>query len=501
MRHPILELAVVGGHDRAALADRQAGKSAAGGQLEADEGLVEAVDGGAAEHGALRVVQVAVGGVGLEQLGHLVRQPLHDRVPLEHAAQHVGGAEQSRLLRDPVAVLLEQAAETDRQAGLGRDGLEKGEIAAAPRLDFVAMGREHADHALLDDDRRRRDGARAEGAQVLEPAEARLGELRRVADIGDGDVAPLARREVRDRQHLGVVGDRLRPRRRPLRDDRQLAGLVAQADEAAARVERVTRLLHGRPEGGVEVELAPKPAGDACDQVLALQRLCERERRPRPLESHRRLRGERLHHCEVLGREGAVLVGRGHRDDGDHAATADQRHEGSALRAGLGHEPRAEALRLADVVHGEAGRVGDGARDAGRLACEVEPQVAPPVDVTPVRACEEARGLPGVVRDERQGDEADTEERGDLVEQCLRDTLDVRSSGELVRDPPQALELAVALALGHRGAASRPRPEGGADQEPDHESARGRRGALPREREAGEAETERRGQEHGQAER
>src|SRR5204863_2914508 len=128
--------------------------------------------------------------------------------------------------------------------------------------------------------------------------------------------------------------------------------------------------------------------------------------------------------------------------------------------------------------------------EPGRPPGGAGPPAAPPVDVTPVRACEEARGLPGVVRDERQGDEADTEERGYLVEQRLRDTLDVRSSGELVRNPPQALELAVALALGHRGAASRPRPEGGADQEPDHESARGRRGALPREREAGEAETE-----------
>ena len=50
-----------------------------------------------------------------------------------------------------------------------------------------------------------------------------------------------------------------------------------------------------------------------------------------------------------------------------------------------------------------------------------------------------------VLGHEGEGDEADREERGDLVEQRPRDALDVGRPRELGRDPAQALELALPL--------------------------------------------------------
>ena len=67
-----------------------------------------------------------------------------------------------------------------------------------------------------------------------------------------------------------------------------------------------------------------------------------------------------------------------------------------------------------------------------------------------VRAGEEARRLAGVLRDEGERDEADGEERRDLVEERAGDAFDVGRPRELAGDPPQALELPLALRRARR---------------------------------------------------
>ena len=158
--------------------------------------------------------------------------------------------------------------------------------------------------------------------------------------------------------------------------------------------------------------------------VLA-QRLLERDARPQPLERDGGLRGERLHHRELVVREDARLVERRNRDHGDHALLDEERDEGGALRSDGVGEPPADHARALRVVDREGGRLEDRARDSRRLALEVEAQVAPPVDVLAVGACEIAGRLARVVRDEGERDEADVEEQRQLVQQRARDTLDV----------------------------------------------------------------------------
>jgi len=63
-----------------------------------------------------------------------------------------------------LAVLVEQAAEPDGEARFRSDSLEQEQIALAPRATGGAMGGEHADLPVLDDDRRRRCGAHAQRA-------------------------------------------------------------------------------------------------------------------------------------------------------------------------------------------------------------------------------------------------------------------------------------------------------------------------------------------------
>src|SRR5581483_11425138 len=54
-------------------------------ELETDQALVEAVDRGAAQHAALAIEQVAVGGVGVKQRRQFLDEPAQQRVELELA--------------------------------------------------------------------------------------------------------------------------------------------------------------------------------------------------------------------------------------------------------------------------------------------------------------------------------------------------------------------------------------------------------------------------------
>ena len=107
--------------------------------------------------------------------------------------------------------------------------------------------RQHADRPALDDDRRRCRGTRAERAQVLETAEQRLGQLRRVLDVGDRDGALLARGEVRDREVRRVVAERRDALCRPLRRRPAALPRRRRAGRSSARPERASRPPRPRP--------------------------------------------------------------------------------------------------------------------------------------------------------------------------------------------------------------------------------------------------------------
>ena len=91
---------------RPALPNRAGGETAVERELEAHELCRKAVDGGAAEHRARLVIEVAVGRVGVEQLCDLVGEALQHAAQLEVAGQDLGRAEQRALLADPLPVLL-----------------------------------------------------------------------------------------------------------------------------------------------------------------------------------------------------------------------------------------------------------------------------------------------------------------------------------------------------------------------------------------------------------
>ena len=97
----------------------------------------------AAEEAALAVEEVAVGGVGVEELRELVGQPLQDDRQVELAAEHVRRPEQGALLRELLLVPLQRLLERDtgaqpleRDGRLGSERLHHREVLARedPRL-------------------------------------------------------------------------------------------------------------------------------------------------------------------------------------------------------------------------------------------------------------------------------------------------------------------------------------------------------------------------------
>src|SRR5260370_1200252 len=136
-----------------------------------------------------------------------------------------------------------------------------------------------------------------------------------------------------------------------------------------------------------------------------------------------------------------MVVRRRNGDDGDDTVLVDERYERRALRADLGGEARADAVRAGCVVHGEAGCLVDRAGDSRRLAREVEVNVPPPVEVAPVRPGEEAGCLPRVIGDERQGHEPDVEHSWYDVEERAGDAFDIRRPRQLAGDPAKAVQL------------------------------------------------------------
>src|SRR5262249_11797667 len=105
MWHGLWNLAVVALDQRPPFAEGEAREPEGDGELEAEQRLVEPVQGRTAQRAPVVVVEVAVRGVRVEQGGELVGEPLQDERELELAAQHLCGAQERALVRELLAIL------------------------------------------------------------------------------------------------------------------------------------------------------------------------------------------------------------------------------------------------------------------------------------------------------------------------------------------------------------------------------------------------------------
>src|SRR5207248_10834552 len=101
--------------DRPRLLERRPGEAAIRGELEPDELGVETADGGAAQDATLAVEEITVGGVGVEELRHLVDEPLQDDVDIELAGHHLRRLQQRALMLEAAPVHLRLALERRRE--------------------------------------------------------------------------------------------------------------------------------------------------------------------------------------------------------------------------------------------------------------------------------------------------------------------------------------------------------------------------------------------------
>jgi hypothetical protein len=149
----------------------------------------------APEDTAFAVEEVAVGGIGVEELRQLVGQPLQDDRQVELATEHVRRPQQRGLLRELLLVPLQRLLERDARAQpFECDGRFRGErlhhreILARedPRLVEGCDG-DHRRHPILDEQRNERgalcpDGADKPGADDAGALSVVDGERRRLED-------------------------------------------------------------------------------------------------------------------------------------------------------------------------------------------------------------------------------------------------------------------------------------------------------------------------------
>ena len=223
---------------------------------------------------------------------------------------------------------------------------------------------------------------------------------------------------------------------------------VEEVAVRGVRIEELGELIGESLQDDGQIELAAEDMRGAQERgllrqllLVSLQGLFERNARAQPLESGGRLRGERLHHRQVLVREDPGLLESRDGDHRNHALGDEQWDEGGALRSDGRGQPCADDARALGVVDGERRGLEDGAGDSRRLMLEVEADVSPPVDVLPVRTREVAGCFAPIVRDEGERNEGDVEQLGELVEQRPRDALDIDAPRHLLGDPADALEL------------------------------------------------------------
>ena len=327
-----------------------------------------------------------------------------------------------------------------REPGLRSDRLDEQHVAAAPRARRVAVRREHADRPVLDDDRRRHDGARAERAQ------ARRG--RRAT----APRAPVPRRGRRRPRCCASRAARVEPGRRSRLDRRSarapgachcamtgsVAVVVAEPYEAAGRAERTPGFLDRRRERGVEVELGAQAARDRPTRSRSRASAspsasAERVRSSAIVASEAsacmtpRSSAEKTRCSSVVATEMTAIT----------PLVADQRDEGGALRAGLlrrvASSPSSSRRRRrprSSPPRSTALAIPEGS------CCEVDADGRPPVDVLASLAGEEAR-RPRARRRTRRSSATNPTAKSELISsrsaRATPSTSEVRASSVAIR--------------------------------------------------------------------
>ena len=188
------------------------------------------------------VVEVAVRGIGAEELRDLLDQSRQNGRKLEVARQCLGGAQKGALLGDSSFVLSQEPGHVNRKPDLARDGFRQRDLFRSPSSRHRAMQGEYTDQAVEDEDRNGEHGPGIQLEQRLATTERRVVELGRSLNVPECDGLAAAHREVRSRQSAGPF-DRPQGGRVPLVSDRDILRRT-EPDETAVDTERDAGLLH-----------------------------------------------------------------------------------------------------------------------------------------------------------------------------------------------------------------------------------------------------------------
>ena len=101
-------------------------------KLELEKLGIEPVHGCTAKEGSVGVVEVAVGRVGIEELGHLDDEPLEHGLEPQLAGDDLGGLEERRLVVESLRVLHEELRRVNCDPQLSGDGLRQRDLGLRP---------------------------------------------------------------------------------------------------------------------------------------------------------------------------------------------------------------------------------------------------------------------------------------------------------------------------------------------------------------------------------
>ena len=304
-----------------------------------------------------------------ERFGRRLGDRLERRGARERLPEHRGDPVEASLDPRLPFALREHLGIPDRQRRETRERLEDVRVPAHEATALAPADAEHAAHLVAPGHRR--------GDHVCEAAVRRVGNRLRDFAVRALDQRPRLpdgrTGEAVSQRKLETEQPSVEPVDRDAAEETTLA--VEEVAVGGIGVEELCELVRQPLQHDRQVELAAehvcRPEQGALLRELLLvplQRLFERDAGAQPFERDGRLRGQRLHHRELLVREDPGLVEGRDRDHGRHAILHEQRDEGRALRADGVGEAWADDAGALRVVDRERGRLEDGTRDPGRLA-------------------------------------------------------------------------------------------------------------------------------------
>ena len=359
-----------------------------------------------------------------ERLGRGERDRVQRLDEGERRAEHGGDAVEAALDARLARALLEGVRVPDGERGEAGERVEDVGVVGLERARAAAAA--DADHAQRPggSGHRRHDRVREAGVGVMRN---RTLDARVVG--GDDGPAALDRLRGGTPARGELEADELRGHSVHGDTAQDAAAGVEEIAVGGVRVEELGDLVDEALEHGLEAQLRGERLGGAEERGLLLEpplavhgpRLRLRvPREARVLEGGAYAGGELRGLDELVGCERAVALGREHDEDRNDAGVRNHWDVGGALRAEGRDQPRAHAFRGDGVVNRERCRVEDGARDAGRLVLEVEPDVAEAGAVGAALAREEAAGRARFVVDEHARDRVRVQRFRDRVE-CVCD--------------------------------------------------------------------------------